>query len=78
MERLCHICHRSCRPGEDLVQGIPVRMDSRGVLIPDADPGGDRTMHKGCIEALRQPSLARGLARPGVTVERADVLGFLA
>ncbi|GMU24152.1 MAG: hypothetical protein AMXMBFR13_42290 [Phycisphaerae bacterium] len=77
MRPLCYLCGRPCQPGQDLIQGIAVRMRADGVLIPRDDAGDDLTVHRACIDGKRQPDAAKRSVRSGVSVGRADVLGFL-
>lgn len=84
MKRLCHVCGKPCCPGEDLVQGISVKMDDKGRLTPTTDASRDLTVHRSCIDPGVRPSLAAEpvqtdeSVKTGVVIERADVLGFLA
>lgn len=89
MIALCPICGKPCGPGQDLIQGIPVKLDYTGKRDLASDPSGDATLHVACIEAARQmmgrvappeelPKPVNPLAKSGVTIERADILSFLA
>lgn len=85
----CPICEKPCLPGEDLIQGIAVSLQPNGVKRPLTDSSLDITIHRDCIKAAHQrggkpttvevkPKAAQPPAKPGVKVERADVLSFLA
>ena len=90
MEALCAVCHRACLPGQDLFQCIPVRIEPSGKRNLSPDYREDLAIHRACILGLGQPALEEPAAVqapsapepkaevPGPTVERADVLDFLA